>query len=546
MASGNEAVTVKQLAVALGVKPAEPLPEGYTRLEYIESDGGQYIDTGFKPDDQTRVRAVFDCVDTNNTVVFGARPKANNSELFFLLHAQDTNSFRDNWGTDKKAVPTSSVPTSGTVTVDKDKNKTVFNGSYTVEHPSSTWSSQYNLYLFAGNNGGELFNPTSIRLRSFEVWDGDEKVRESVPARRYSGHVGLFDVVNNSFFVSEGDSDFIAGPEVPTPDVSNTEGCVVTIKQFKVATAKLSGGGSGGGEDWPDPLPSGYTSLEYIEGTGTQYIDTGYFPCELTRVVTAITPMSGNTTNGVFGGRTDNNASTFSLWCVNGVFRTDFDMNSQHVTTDVRVEAGVRVEVDKDRGTTRLGSKTFTQTGMGFRSANSMHVFAVNPDPQAPRYFRGRIETFSIYESGLLEHELVPARRASDGAVGMYDTVGGVFLANSGTGAFKAGPEGGGEYPPAGLKETVLLDTPSSLHTLYYQRDLSAIRKVVVGYTNMANVNQQFTFTYEGDPTGTHMSKDGYIYITFGIVGEQETLVVRDITGASLIRFDRVTIYEQQ
>ena len=188
------------------------------------------------------------------------------------------------------------------------------------------------------------------------------------------------------------------------------------------------------------PLPSGYTRLEYIEGTGTQYVDTAYFPCELTRVVTAITPTSGNTTNGVFGGRTGNNVSTFSLWCLNGVFRTDFDTNSQHVTTDVKVEAGVRVEVDKDRGTTRLGSKTFTQTGTAFRAANSMHVFAVNPDSKA-RYFRGRIETFSIYESGLLEHELVPARRASDGSVGMYDTVAGAFLANSGTGAFKAGPE---------------------------------------------------------------------------------------------------------
>lgn len=190
-----------------------------------------------------------------------------------------------------------------------------------------------------------------------------------------------------------------------------------------------------------EPLPSGYTRLEYIEGDGGQYIDTGYFPCELTRVVTAITPTSGNTTNGVFGGRTENNSATFSLWCLNGVFRTDFDTNSQHVTTDVKVEAGVRVEVDKDRGTTKLGSKAFTQTGMGFRAANSMHLFAVNPDNSGPRYFRGRIETFSIYESGLLKHELVPARRASDGAVGMYDTVGGTFLGNSGSGAFKAGPE---------------------------------------------------------------------------------------------------------
>ena len=537
----TDVVTVRQLAQALGVEHAEPLPAGYTRLEYIESDGRQYIDTELKPDQNMRVRAVFDCVDTNNTVVFGARPTANKSELFFLLHAQDTNSFRDDWGTDKKAVPTSSVPTSGTVTVDKDKNRTVFNGSYTVEHPSSTWSSQYNLYLFAGNNGGAVFNPTSIRLRSFEVWDGDEKVRESVPARRYSGQVGLFDVVNNSFWVSEGDSDFIAGPEVATTTVDGAEGAVVTLKQFSVASSKLGGGGE---QPPASPLPSGYTQLEYIEGTGTQYIDTGYFPCELTRVVTAITPTSGNTTNGVFGGRTDNNVSTFSLWCVNGVFRTDFDTNSQHVTTNVKVETGVRVEVDKDRGTTKLGSKTFTQTGTGFRAANSMHVFAVNPDSSRPRYFHGRIETFSIYESGLLKHELIPARRDSDGAVGMYDTVGGAFLANSGSGAFKAGPEVG-EQPPAGLKETVIYEG-SRGGTLYLTRELTAIRKVVVEYREQVNLSYLYTFTYEGEPTGSHTSSNGRVQITFGVVGVSTALIVEDATGTSLIRFERVIIYEQQ
>ena len=340
----TDVVMVRQLARALGVEHAEPLPTGYTRLEYIESDGGQYIDTELKPDQNMRVRAVFDCVDTKNTIVFGARPTANKSELFFLLHAEDTDSFRDDWGSDKQSVPTSSVPTRGTVTVDKDKNRTVFNGSYTVEHPSSTWSSQYNLYLFAGNNGGVVFNPTSIRLRSFEVWDGDEKVRESVPARRCSGHVGLLDVVNNSFLVSEGDSDFIAGPEVPTSDTSDTDGCAVTVKQFSVASSKLGGGG---------------------------------------------------------------------------------------------------------------------------------------------------------------------------------------------------------EQPPAGLKETVIYEG-SEGRTLYFQRQLTAIRKVVVEYREYVNLSYLYTFTYEGEPTGSHTSSNGRVQISFGVVGVSPTLIVEDATGASLIRFERVTIYEQQ
>ena len=178
-----------------------------------------------------------------------------------------------------------------------------------------------------------------------------------------------------------------------------------------------------------------------------------------------------------------------------------------------------------------------------WQAANSMHVFAVNPDSSRPRYFHGRIETFSIYESGLLEHELVPARRASDGAVGMYDTVDGAFLANSGTGAFKAGPEGGGEQPPAGLKETVLYEGDGKSGTLYFTMDYSAIRKVVVDYTTIQA--DTVNFTYEGEPTGSH--NDGLVQVSFGSVGAgTKTLIVSDLSGQYMVTYKRIAIYEQQ
>ena len=34
--------------------PASDVPEGYTQLEYIESSKTQYIDTGFKPNQDTK------------------------------------------------------------------------------------------------------------------------------------------------------------------------------------------------------------------------------------------------------------------------------------------------------------------------------------------------------------------------------------------------------------------------------------------------------------------------------------------------------------
>ena len=271
--TGDKAVTVKQLARALGVPaPAPPLPSGYTRLEYIEGTGTQYIDTGVKPDSTMRVKVSFDPVSTRDTFIFGARPSGNSSDLFALLHAASPDSLRDDWGNEKTSVPLSSVPISGTIDVDKNANKTTFNGSYVVTHGESTWSSQYNLYVFSCNENGVAKQPTKARVRAFDMWKSGEKVRGLVPARRASdGAVGMYDTVGGTFLGNLGSGAFKAGPEVATTTVDGAEGAVVTLKQFSVASSKLGGGGE---QPPASPLPSGYTQLEYIEGTGTQYIDT--------------------------------------------------------------------------------------------------------------------------------------------------------------------------------------------------------------------------------------------------------------------------------
>lgn len=346
MASGNEAVTVEQLARALGVPaPAPPLPSGYTRLEYIEGTGTQYIDTGVKPDSTMRVKASFDPVSTRDTMIFGARPRSNGSDLFVLLHAASPDSLRDDWGNEKTSVPLLSVPISGTIDVDKNANKTTFNGSYVVTHGESTWSGTNNLYAFACNEDGVARKLTKARMRSFDIWKSGEKVRGLVPARRDSdGAVGMYDTVSKQFFGNSGSGAFKAGPEVATAAVDGADGAVVTLRQFKVASSKLGGGG---------------------------------------------------------------------------------------------------------------------------------------------------------------------------------------------------------EQPPAGLKETVIYEGSGS-GRLYFQRELTAIRKVVVEYRLQTNLSELYNFTYEGEPTGYHTSSDGRVRIYFTVVGASPTLIVEDVTGTHLVRFERITIYEQQ
>ena len=69
-------------------------------------------------------------------------------------------------------------------------------------------------------------------------------------------------------------------------------------------------------------------------------------------------------------------------------------------------------------------------------------------------YGKCRIMAFRISVESRIAMDCVPARRDSDGALGMYDTVGGTFLTNSGTGTFT----GGATIGKIGLSGYVVLD----------------------------------------------------------------------------------------
>jgi hypothetical protein len=45
-----------------------------------------------------------------------------------------------------------------------------------------------------------------------------------------------------------------------------------------------------------------------------------------------------------------------------------------------------------------------------------------------------------MYDNNILKRDYVPARRASDGAVGLYDMIEKKFYTNAGPGSFTAGP----------------------------------------------------------------------------------------------------------
>lgn len=60
--------------------------------------------------------------------------------------------------------------------------------------------------------------------------------------------------------------------------------------------------------------------------------------------------------------------------------------------------------------------------------------------------FSGRMYSLTLYEDDTLVFDLVPVRRESDGALGMFNRVNNEFYENSGLGSFSAGPDNGNPF----------------------------------------------------------------------------------------------------
>ena len=192
------------------------LPSGYKRLEYIESSGTQYIDEGFKPNQDTRVVCDVDWAPTSPASwLFGCRTSNTVETYNFLTYP---NKYRSDYNATTSGAETSSTP-SGRFIIDKDKNITKIDGVVVNTLTYASFQCKYNMYLFATNHAGSVAGNTSAKLHSRQVYDNGTLVRDYIPCQTTSGEIGLWDDVNSVFYDNAGTGTFTAGPVVASPSI---------------------------------------------------------------------------------------------------------------------------------------------------------------------------------------------------------------------------------------------------------------------------------------------------------------------------------------
>ena len=201
--SGFEVTISKQETVGVATK--------YTRLEYIESNGSQYIDTGFKPNNNTRVIVDVQMTSSSSSqFVFGTRTASYNNNFNFLI---DSLSFRSDYGESKANLPRPDSLDSLTdrYLVDKNKNHLYLDETRKASNMTSSFTCPWNLYLFASNEGGNAGYYGSLKLYSCKIYNNEILIRDYIPALRSDGIAGLYDSVNDKFYTSSGSGNFVVG-----------------------------------------------------------------------------------------------------------------------------------------------------------------------------------------------------------------------------------------------------------------------------------------------------------------------------------------------
>jgi hypothetical protein len=182
-----------------------------TVVEYIESTGSQYIDTGVIPNNH-RVKIKFQCATSDGASLFGSYGDKSNSDNY---NVYELVWYSGKWyyAPNSRGVQGSFSPTSyPTDVVELDfntyDNKVIMNGT-TVATTSGNSRAVLPLYLFEVN--GAMGAPSKMKLWYAQIYDRDtqELVRDFVPAVDENGVICLYDNVTKAYFYNQSEGEFI-------------------------------------------------------------------------------------------------------------------------------------------------------------------------------------------------------------------------------------------------------------------------------------------------------------------------------------------------
>lgn len=188
----------------------------YIELEYIESTGTQYIETGISGGTNASYELWFNPLTTY----------VGNFEQYFAgdSYSPIPKIFRNRVAIAGRDVVIAQTSNSGEIIVDDsgdslfklkydNDGKLYYNNSFLHQYTAGNGWGNLTWWLFRSHGESNLYS--SMKLYKLKMYVDNELVRDFIPVKRVSDNaICLFDRISYTFFPNQGSGTFTAGPEV--------------------------------------------------------------------------------------------------------------------------------------------------------------------------------------------------------------------------------------------------------------------------------------------------------------------------------------------
>lgn len=196
-------------------KVYEYLPIGYRECKYIGSTGTQFIDTGVKGNSEIKIDTIFEITNTKQTqFFFGSRQSVSAKTFCFLSVSGADNpwgfrsDFNDLFGVvqNEKISDMTGYPLFHVI---KNKNVTTIENNAFINNISyGSFTSNYNIYIFAVNNNNNAANFSYMKLYSFKVFENDILIQNLIPCLDDNDVPCFYDSVDKQTYYNRGTGTF--------------------------------------------------------------------------------------------------------------------------------------------------------------------------------------------------------------------------------------------------------------------------------------------------------------------------------------------------
>lgn len=406
--------------------------DGFIQADYITLTGNEYINTGFAVSGKSRI--LLDCMqlDTSATFAFycGARTaiSATNKTANTLFYVSNTYR-QDFYGTSKSTSGYYSTANKRLI-IDNNMGTVKIGSDYTLSMTASSTTSVGPLilgasYAYTNSAINSLANYAKLRIYSCKIYDNGTLVRDLVPcSEESSGHIGLYDNVNDMFYRPFGTGNPVLKIEKPIIGSININSAYKSINNGYININGLY-----------KPISQAYifrneeyTKLDYIQSNGNQYINTNIIPTGNTKISIDFQMVNQSTNQqGIIGSRNGANSrltlftgkSTSALQADYSTYGTlakeTENISSLNLNNRNTIELSNALVINGTK-IKEVSATTFANT------AYPLYLFANNNTGSVQLPATMKLYSCKIYKNNILVRDYIPVKRNLDNMIGLFES----------------------------------------------------------------------------------------------------------------------------